>query len=155
MKLAVIRHCIPDNSRVSRPLSPEGRKQVERLKEAFAPYFAKEKVVTVSSKQARSGQTAELLMGREVEVEYSDLLFSDDTHLPDFDELLAYIKSLFEQGNSMVVMVTHAELSELFPAYVLEHYEFDPCEGWELNYGQAIIIDLLTGKYEFLPKSGA
>jgi phosphohistidine phosphatase SixA len=149
-KLIVIRHCAYDLGRVSRPISPEGRAQAERLRVSLSRHMVPDEMAFLSSKETRAWQTAEMIAGRDIEVQLSDVLFSDDKHPFDEGDVFHFVNSFFGEGVRTVVVVTHLELAEALPAFIMEELQFDYVPR-QFGRGEGVVLDLSTGKYEFLP----
>lgn len=127
-------------------LSKTGVRQIQSLSEKLKAICNGDSVLILSSPVDRARQSAEILsQNLETDLEIHDILWSDCDHMEDFDGTIELVRLKLDQAQTLI-LVTHYEYVESFPAYFAKHELGVELASWLIDPGEAWVIDCRVKK---------
>jgi len=138
-KLILVRHGNYNGS----VISDSGRQQMEILARKLQLELQDKRVLIISSTALRAIGSAEVfsnVLG--ISFEQDEKLWSDNDHWRDHSQLLELIRARQEDAD-VIILVTHLEYTEEFPAYYGKEELKVNWNQREIEKGEAWIIDCI------------
>lgn len=124
-------------------LNDHGRVQISMLAEKLKPLMNGATVLILTSITDRARESAEILGSSfGVGFEEHEILWSDKLHPKDLPGTLELVRSRKDEAD-VLVLVTHYEYVEEFPAYFAREELGISLDSWLIEKGEAWVLDCL------------